>query len=1603
SVNNHISNNNIYNNGGLSIDLGDNGRSNNDNDDTDTGANNFQNFPIILETVLSDDALTVTGFLNSTPNQTYTLEFFASESCVLFGGGEQTYLGNGTASTDADGNTYFSIDGLAYTADGSFITVTATDNAGNTSELSDCFAVGPNNTSWPAALELNIPADMNTVAYQQHLLRFGESRWYKFPVQANSKVIVTLTNLPANYDLTIYKDISQAYNDLQGPQDLNILGAEFAPEAFSPEAFSPEAFSPEAFSPEAFSPEAFSPEAFSGAQLRALLGVSAFRGTASEGLIVNTWNNTGFFYVRVRGSNGAFNLASPFDLSVTILSNNCESVAPSTVSHSFTVDTSASYETLILTDMNRMVGTAAEKAALQANLELLKIRPEVKGNIIAVGNDAQVADLNLQAQNHPACPYAKNLVAQSIKDIINAYKAVHPIKYVVIVGGDNVIPFFRYPDNALLANENNFNPYLLPDSPSQATLRLGYVMGQDEYGSEHEISFKSSAIPVPNLYVGRLVETAAQVNNYLGAYFNTADGVVQPQNDPLITGYDFLEDVALAVQEQLELGTNLPSEALISPSHLAPYDPQSWTAADLRDALLNGRNDITFLAGHFSASGALAADYSTRMTAAELMNAPINLQNVLVYSAGCHSGYNLIDEHGIPAVTEHPDWAQAFNYKGTTFVGGTGYQYGDTEFIEYSERLYLEFTKQLRTGTGPVPVGQALAIAKQIYLAETPQMRGIHEKSLIEATLFGLPMFSIDMQGVRLPDNNNSSDIGSTTSFSSDPGHTLGLSYADYTLVPDLALETMELTNVVDDSTVTASYLTGSDGIVTNPAEPTLPLEMINATVPNQALRGIGFRGGSYTDLGGITPLTGAATTELRGVHAPFQVNFFYPVQMWRANYFESIATNSDTTRIAVTPAQFMSDDLGSLTGIMRRYDALQFRFYYSDEIATYIDDGGYASTPAASSPPTIVFVEAYPDGADTVSFQAIVTGNPAAGVQEVFVTYTADSGPFAGQWQSLDLTQDPNNSTVWTGSLSLAGTALGDIHYIAQAFNGLGLGTMAANLGDSYEVNPEGPTIPGGGGNGSTAAPTSFSNLILSSNVGAYGTQATVTAQLTSNGAPVAGALINFNLGPQSQQAQTDGSGFASVTFDLLGLPGDYIVQASFAGTSTLAPTAVNDTFIIVKQDTVLVLDQPAAGYVDDTDILSATLEDASGQPLGEESLLFVIRRADNSFAAARPAETNPAGQAIVGGTLPLDPGVYHVTVYFNGIIPLDSLTLNLTDPRYNSSFDSGTVEIFNTAPEGMADVYTTAEDTALVVPAEDGVLANDFDLNGTPLTAVLVSTTNNGSLTLNADGSFTYTPTANFNGSDSFTYYATDGLANTANITVDITVTPVNDTPSATADAYDVNENSILNVAAPGVLQNDSDADGDPLTAVLVSTTNNGALTLNTDGSFTYTPAPDYFGSDSFTYIATDGLANSVTTTVNITVHMVNAAPTCDSAEGSPREVWPLNKNFVAIHIMNVTDADNDLVNIVITGIYQDEEVGKGKNAIDGRGVGTDTAEVRAERDGNGDGRVYHVFFTASDNYGGQCTGEIRIPTVPHDQSGDPYFIDEIDGGALYDSTQN
>jgi len=211
--------------------------------------------------------------------------------------------------------------------------------------------------------------------------------------------------------------------------------------------------------------------------------------------------------------------------------------------------------------------------------------------------------------------------------------------------------------------------------------------------------------------------------------------------------------------------------------------------------------------------------------------------------------------------------------------------------------------------------------------------------------------------------------------------------------------------------------------------------------------------------------------------------------------------------------------------------------------------------------------------------------------------------------------------------------------------------------------------------------------------------------------------------------------------------------------------------------------------------------------------------------------------------------------------------------------------IEPVNQPPTATSDAFETMANEVLIVPAP-GVLGNDEDPDGDTITASLSGAPSNGSVTLDADGSFVYLPDPDFSGEDHFKYIATDGSDSSEVATVTVSVILPNSAPVANDDSFQLEEDQALEISAPGVLENDSDTEGQPITAVLVSDVSHGSLILTEDGSFTYTPDPNYSGMDSFTYQVSDGDLSSNPAAVSIDVAPVNDIPLAFNDMGQGEE---------------------------------------------------------------------------------------------------------------------
>ena len=215
------------------------------------------------------------------------------------------------------------------------------------------------------------------------------------------------------------------------------------------------------------------------------------------------------------------------------------------------------------------------------------------------------------------------------------------------------------------------------------------------------------------------------------------------------------------------------------------------------------------------------------------------------------------------------------------------------------------------------------------------------------------------------------------------------------------------------------------------------------------------------------------------------------------------------------------------------------------------------------------------------------------------------------------------------------------------------------------------------------------------------------------------------------------------------------------------------------------------------------------------------------------------------------------------------DSFTYVVSDGITTSAPATVTLNVHGdtaqSPPVAGTNLFAVAHDEELYVAAP-GLLAQCSDPDNDPLSAALVTPASNGTLSLYSDGSLAYQPNAGFVGQDSFAYQVFDSTTGSGTATVIIDVT--NSTPVAVNDFYTTPPNQPLVVSDSGVLANDTDADGDALTAQLESTPANGTVSMDSGGGFTYTPNLGFSGTDTFTYSASDGFTNSAAATVTIEV---------------------------------------------------------------------------------------------------------------------------------------
>jgi large repetitive protein len=323
--------------------------------------------------------------------------------------------------------------------------------------------------------------------------------------------------------------------------------------------------------------------------------------------------------------------------------------------------------------------------------------------------------------------------------------------------------------------------------------------------------------------------------------------------------------------------------------------------------------------------------------------------------------------------------------------------------------------------------------------------------------------------------------------------------------------------------------------------------------------------------------------------------------------------------------------------------------------------------------------------------------------------------------------------------------------------------------------------------------------------------------------------------------------------------------------------------------------------------------------------------------------------------GTVTINPDgtiSYAPNPNFNGT---DTITYTISDGQGGTSTTTVTVTVnpVNDPPVAVNDNATTPED----VPVTIAVLSNDTDVDGDRLT-VTGATATNGTVVVNPDGTVTFTPNANFNGTAIVTYTISDGKGGTSTATATITVSPVNDPPVAVNDTATTNEDTPVRIP---VLANDTDADGNPLT-VTAATAGNGTVVVNPDGTISYTPKPNFNGTDTITYTISDGQGGFSTATVTVTVVPVNDPPVAVNDATTTPEDTPVAVNVLG----NDSDLDGDPLTVTSAtapnGTVTINPDGTIRYTPAANFSGTDT-----------------ITYTVSDGKGGTSTATVTVTVTP------------------------
>ncbi|MCA9918035.1 MAG: hypothetical protein KC445_08790, partial [Anaerolineales bacterium] len=592
--------------------------------------------------------------------------------------------------------------------------------------------------------------------------------------------------------------------------------------------------------------------------------------------------------------------------------------------------------------------------------------------------------------------------------IKNAYP---DLAYIVIVGGDEIVPFRRVPDEVPVANESTYLEGLLDTTPLGAALTQSYFLSDTYYSGFAPIPWRGRELVLPEYELGRLVETPEEMMAAIDTFLQTP---VITVTTGLVTGYDFLSDHGYAVQSELE------SKGLTVTTVISDF----WQADALQTTWLDQPYGVQSINAHFSHSRAIPAETAGGVLTPTDVAASTELASSLIFSVGCHSGLSVADGQAVPG--QNLDFAQVLLGQGATYVANTGYAYGDGDAIGYSEKLMDYFAQHLETGG---TVGQALQLAKLDYLNNM----GIHsltiydEKVLNVATLYGLPMLQLSFPA--------ETAVSTPTSFFQLPP--LSWRQTGTCTAEALCTETVMITpnfgvEMVNGTAVNGQYFTVEGQTQTIAGYPIQPLTSQDISQPDTIARGILFEGGVYETVPSFNPVVTRVITDDSRIDLWQQEPEFAVFNSWTPSTWSLINSvrkaEGIQQQLVTIPAQYKATT-GSL-GTARKMTELTYTIYYS-VTNDYV-------------PPSIWAVDQLADSPDTIALAVEVT-DFSANIMRVVATYTIGDG----LWYSVDLAPDGEN--IWRTTANASLPRSDKLEFFVQAVDASGNVAIHDNKGHYF------------------------------------------------------------------------------------------------------------------------------------------------------------------------------------------------------------------------------------------------------------------------------------------------------------------------------------------------------------------------------------------------------------------------------------------------------------------------------------------------------------------------------------------------------------------------